>query len=101
MCLWILVSLEHFYLFSVENKIFCRVQPCGCLTSCFSLVKFLPFLFHECIEFMEVDIRKNGRDHSTLWRATVRLVVLPIFDISRFEHVADKVKELSIFNSLL
>src|SRR5439155_16250843 len=38
---------------------------------------------------------------SALWCPTMGLVVLPIFDISRFQHVADEVQKLSILNSLL
>jgi len=55
----------------------------------------------------DVDLEKKslqlcrGSDDSALWCTTVSLVVLPIFDISRFQHIADKVEELSIFNSLL
>src|SRR5262245_49632136 len=36
------------------------------------------------------------RDYSALWRATIGLVVLPVFDISCCEHVTDKVEELRI-----
>jgi site-specific DNA recombinase len=43
----------------------------------------------------------RGSDDAALWRATIRLVVLPVFDISRLEHVADEVEELSVLNSLL
>src|SRR6266699_2380081 len=39
--------------------------------------------------------------NSALWGPTVRPVVLPVFDISRFEHIADKVEESGILNSLL
>src|SRR5712692_39824 len=38
---------------------------------------------------------------SALWCPTMGLVVLPIFDISRFQHVADEVQKLRILNSLL
>lgn len=44
---------------------------------------------------------KNGGNTTALWRTTVRLVVLPVFDVSRLKHVADKGKELSILNALL
>ena len=30
-------------------------------------------------------------DNSALWRSTVRLVELPVFNISRFQHIADEV----------
>ena len=43
----------------------------------------------------------RGSDNTALWCTTVRLVILPVFDISCFEHIADKVEELSILNSLL
>lgn len=38
---------------------------------------------------------------ASLWCPTMGLVVLPIFDISRFQHVADEVQKLRILNSLL
>src|SRR5215471_15436413 len=38
---------------------------------------------------------------SALWCTTIRLMVLPLFDISRFQHIADKVQELSVLNSFL
>jgi site-specific DNA recombinase len=43
----------------------------------------------------------RGRDDSALWCPTMGLVVLPIFDISRFQHGADEVQKLRVLNSLL
>src|SRR6266478_6473439 len=39
-------------------------------------------------------------NNTTLWRTTICPIVLPIFDISRFQHIADQVEELCILNFL-
>src|SRR5437867_1518140 len=65
MCIWVRVSFERIYPFPVVPDVGCRVKPFCCLTARFSLVKFLLFLFHEFIEFMKVDICKNGGDYTS------------------------------------
>jgi site-specific DNA recombinase len=42
----------------------------------------------------------RGSDDTALWRTTICPMVLPIFDISRFQHIADQVEELCILNFL-
>ena len=39
--------------------------------------------------------------NAALWRTTVRLVVLPCFDVTRVEHSADEVEKLLVLDSLL
>ena len=50
---------------------------------------------------MEGDMRKKRGDNAALWCSTIRLVVLPVCDLSHFEHSADKSQELSILTLFL
>src|SRR5712691_11784193 len=40
-------------------------------------------------------------NNSALWRATIRVVVLPIFHVSGFGHLSDDVEKLFVINLLL
>src|SRR3989441_11232866 len=96
---WVIVSCKRYRAFSCTVESDGYSSPFLRYFTRFALVEFLLLLFHELVEFMEVDIGKNGGIDSALWCPTMCLVVLPIFDISRFQHVADEVQKLSILNS--
>src|SRR5262249_26827259 len=64
LCFWAGVSFERVDLLAVIGDIACRIQPCCRFPARFSLVECSFFLFHELVEFMEVDISEYRGDHS-------------------------------------
>src|SRR5262249_52773478 len=94
LCFWAGVSFERVDLLAVIGDIACRLQPCCRFPARFSLVECSFFLFHELVEFMEVDISEYRGDDAALWRTTIGLMVVPLFDITGAEHIADEVEEL-------
>ena len=45
---------------------------------------------------MQINIRKNRGKYSTLRSTAIRLMVLPIFHISRFQELANQIYELAV-----
>src|SRR5947209_15234571 len=96
---WMRVALKRLDPFSVVADEIARTLPFSEYLALFPVVELLLFLLHELIEFMEIDIGKNGGSYSALWCTTIGLMVLPVFDISCLQHRADKGQELRIRNS--
>ena len=57
--------------------------------SVFSLVEFLDILLHIFVQFIQINIGKNGADNSALRCAAVGLMIYPIFNISCFQKFSD------------
>ena len=50
---------------------------------------------------MQVHVSEDWTNYSTLWRATVGFVKVPIFQVSCFEHPSDQRREAFIVDFLL
>ena len=58
-----------------------------------NLFAFAQFFF----KLMQINIGENRRKNSSLWRAVVRFMILPVFHVSGFEKFGDKPNKFSVF----
>lgn len=71
LCLWVTVSLERVYSSSMAPYTSGNGSPFRSFTTLFSLVEFLPFLFHEFVECVEIDVSKDWRAYTSYKVATL------------------------------
>src|SRR6266487_1822121 len=71
------------------------------LGSHFSFFKVCDEPFNIAVEFVKVDVCQYWRNDSSLWRAAICSIVLPVLHIACFNHLSNDIEKFLIVNLLL